>query len=138
MKKFDKAKTNNKKWYVIKIKQYTFAFWLLPLLPFVMLYNKVEKAAYKRRVWSDERATKVLDHILPRVLEWVEEDNTYCYCMEWLCSDLWRNARLVDRKWAHKFGYKLHNFIKDGYKNPHYSKSVESDGYETWVKFEEV
>ena len=27
-------------------------------------------------------------------------------------------------------------FIKEGYENPNYAKSVENDGYDTWVKFE--
>ena len=42
-----------------------------------------------------------------------------------------------DRKWARKWEYDLRDFIKDGYENENYSKSVEKDYYDTWVKFEE-
>jgi hypothetical protein len=88
-------------------------------------------------VWSAERATKVLNHVLPKVLEWVEEDKAYYYCMDWGTSNLWRGAKRTDRKWAQKWQYQLRDFIKEGYENELYSKSVEKDYYDTWVKFEE-
>lgn len=138
---FDKAKEikkkNNKKWYIINGKKYSYYIWTLPLLPFVILHDMLEERANKRRVWSAERATKVLNHVLPNVLEWVEEDNAYYYCINWSTSSLWRDAKLIDRKWAHKWQYQLRDFIKEGYENEHYSKSVEKDYYDTWVKFEE-
>lgn len=138
---FDKAKepkkNNNKKWYVINGKRYSYYMWALPLVPFVTLYDVMSQRADKRRVWSTERATKVLNHVLPKVLEWVEEDKAYYYCMDWGTSGLWRNAKRIDRKWARKWEYQLRDFIKEGYENEHYSKSVEKDYYDTWVKFAE-
>ena len=138
---FDKAKApkkkSNKKWYIINGKKYSYYIWALPLLPFVVLYDTLEERANKRRVWSAERATKVLNHVLPKVLEWVEEDKAYYYCMDWGTSDLWRKAKHRDRKWARKWEYDLRDFIKDGYENENYSKSVEKDYCDTWVKFEE-
>ena len=142
MAKFDKAKThqenkNKKKWYIINGKRYTYCILALPLVPFVTLYDVMSQRADKRRVWSAERATKVLNHVLPRVLDWVEEDKTYYYCMDWGTSNLWRGAKRIDRKWAQKWQYRLRDFIKEGYENEHYSKSVEKDYYDTWVKFTE-
>ena len=138
---FDKAKEtkkkSNKKWYIINGKKYSYYIWALPLLPFVILYDTLEERANKRRVWSAERATKVLNYVLPKVLEWVEEDKAYYYCMDWGTSDLWRKAKRRDRKWARKWEYDLRDFIKDGYENENYSKSVEKDYCDTWVKFEE-
>ena len=138
---FDKAKApkkqSNKKWYIINGKKYSCYIWALPLLPFVILYDTLEERANKRRVWSAERATKVLNHVLPKVLERVEEDKAYYYCMDWGTSDLWRKAKRRDRKWARKWEYDLRDFIKDGYENENYSKSVEKDYCDTWVKFEE-
>lgn len=137
---FDKAKEpkkNSKKWYIINGKRYSYYIWVLPLVPFVTLYDVMSQRADKRRVWSIERATKVLDHVLPKVLEWIEEDKAYYYCMDWGTSDLWRNAKRIDRKWARKWEYQLRDFIKEGYENKHYSKSVEKDYYDTWVKFAE-
>ena len=138
---FDKAKEikkkNNKKWYIINGKKYSYYIWTLPLLPFVILHDALEERADKRRVWSAEQATKVLNHVLPNVLEWVEEDKAYYYCMDWGASNRWRKAKLIDRKWARKWEYQLRDFIKEGYENEHYSKSVEKDYYDTWIKFEE-
>lgn len=137
---FDKAKKtkkNTKKWYIINGKRYSYYVWALPLVPFVALYDVMSQRADKRRVWSAERATKVLNHVLPKVLEWVEEDKAYYYCMDWGADNLWRGAKRSDRKWANKWRYQLRDFIKEGYENEHYSKSVEKDYYDTWVKFEE-
>lgn len=137
---FDKAKEpkkTSKKWYIINGKRYSYYIWALPLVPFVTLYDVMSQRADKRRVWSTERATKVLNHVLPKVLEWVEEDKAYYYCMDWGTSGLWRCAKRSDRKWAQKWQYQLRDFIKEGYENEHYSKSVEKDYYDTWVKFAE-
>lgn len=142
MAKFDKAKTqqenkNKKKWYIINGKRYTYCILALSLVPFVTLYDVMSQRADKRRVWSAERATKVLNHVLPKVLDWVEEDKTYYYNMDWGTSNLWRGAKRTDRKWAQKWQYQLRDFIKEDYENEHYVKSIETDYYDTWVKFEE-
>ena len=122
---FDKAKepkSNKKRWYVINGKKYSYYVWAMPLVPFVTLYDVMSQQADKRRVWSAERATK---------------DKAYYYCMDWGTSNLWRGAKRTDRKWAQKWQYQLRDFIKEGYENEHYSKSVEKDYYDTWIKFEE-
>ena len=139
MKDFEYAKNkknNGKKWYIIRGKKYNYYIWALPLIPFVVAHDKIEDWAYNRREWNEATACKVLDHALPYILEWVEEDNAFYYCMEWGHSNLWRKAPLHLRKWAMKFEYRLHEFIKESYQKDGYSKSVESDYYETWVKFQ--
>ena len=142
MAQFDKAKTVEKKyrrkWYEIQGKKYTYYIWALPIIPFVLLVDKIQEYQSKRRVWSAEKATKVLAYVLPQVLEWVEDDKAFYYSTEWGVSQLWRKARRRDRKWAYKFDWRLHNFNKAGYENAEYNKPVEQDNYyETWVKFVE-
>jgi hypothetical protein len=142
MKAFDQAKIRDTKpkkkpWYQIQSKQYTYYIWSLPLVPIVLLVDKCQEWAGKRRVWSEEKATKVLDAVLPKVLEYVEEDNAYYYSMEWGTSALWRKAPRKYRKWAFKFEYHLKTFIRDGYENTDYTKTIEKDYYETWIKFVE-
>lgn len=140
MAQFDNAKKekkNNRKWYIINGKKYSYYIWALPILPIALLADKIKDYNYNRRVWSEEKATKVLDYVLPQVLEWVEENKAFYYCMEWGHSQLWKKARRRDRKWAYKFDWRLHNFIKDGYENAGYIKSIEEDFYEIWVKFVE-
>lgn len=139
MANFNKAKrTNNgKKWYVVNIKNYQVYFWALPILPIVIMIEKLENWQYERRTWSDEKATKVLNKVLPKVLEYVEEDNAFYYCMDWSSCTLYSKAPCYYYKWARKFSYKLQKFIRDGYENEDYVKTIEDDGYDVWVKFSE-
>lgn len=140
MAKFNKAKKKpKKKWWIIHTKNYSYHIIALPLIPFCLLTEKIEKKAYAKRVWSEEKATKVLNKILPKVLEWNEEDQAFWYCMQWSEYTLYSKAPLRYKKWVRKFRYQLQKFIKTGYENPHYIKSVEegSYGYETWIKFVE-
>lgn len=139
MKDFEYAKNkknNSKKWYIIRGKKYSYYIWALPIVPFVIAYDKASEWAYNRRKWNEATACKVLDHVLPYKLEWVEEDNAFYYCMDWDYNNLWRKAPLYLRKWAMKFDYKMHKFIEEDYQKEGYSKSVEKDYYETWVKFQ--
>ena len=108
-----------------------------PIRPFYKLYCYIEDKMYEHREWSDEKATKVLDKILPRVLEYVEEDNAYYYCMNWSEWGLYHNAPIGYFKWVKKFTYELHSFIREGYENKDYVKTIESDNYDIWVKFTE-
>lgn len=131
-----KEKQSHKKWWIINGEKYSYYIWALPLIPFVLLYDKICEYLDKRRLWDEEKATKVLNYILPYVLDWVEEDNAYYYCMDWSYTILWKKAPFTMRKWVGKFDVKLHHFIKDGYQPEGYEKTVENDGYETWIKFE--
>ena len=139
MADFNKAKrTNNgKKWYVINTKNYQVYFWALPMLPIVIMIDKLKNWQYNRRTWNDEKAKKVLDKILPKVLDWVEEDSAFYYCMDWSDWGLYHNAPIGYRNWVKKFRYELQKFICYGYENEKYTKTVENDGYGVWVKFSE-
>ena len=140
-KDFSYAKTrqekqSRKKWWIINGKKYDYYIWALPAVPFIVLYDEINDYLYKRRVWDEVKATKVLNYILPHILEWSEEDNAYYYCMDWGHYILWGKAPFTMRKWTIKFSVNLHQFIKDGYQPKGYEKTVENDGYETWIKFE--
>lgn len=139
MKDFSYAKNRNnkRKWYVVPVGKYEVFFWALPILPFVLAFDHFNDWNYKRMNWTPERATKILDHILPKVIEWVEEDNAYYYCMNWGRYNLWHCAPTFDRKWARKFQYDLQNFIRDGYEKEGFTKSIEKDWEDVWVKFAE-
>lgn len=140
MASFNKAKEpkkTKKQWWIIHTHNYSVYIWALPILPFVLLSDYLKERASKKRVWNEQIATKILDIVLPQVLEWVEEDNAFYYCMSWGCSALYRKAPRKYRKWADKFSYKLQRFIKEGYENADYVKTIENDGYDTWVKFVE-
>lgn len=147
MKSFDAAKkrqlksrTPRKKWWIIETKRYRYYIWAAPLIPFVELANTIKARAYKKMKWDESTATKVLDKVLPKELEWVEEDNAFYFNMDWNFRFLWLKAPIRYRKWANKFAYELHEFIEKGYENPLYTKTVnKEDGYsyDVWVRFEE-
>lgn len=131
-------KSNRKPWYIIHGKKYSYHIILLPILPFVVLSDKIHDYNYKKMVWDETKATKVLNKVLPKVLEYLKEEKAFYYCMEWRTYDLHHNAPIGYKKWAKKFAFQLQKFIENGYENPDYIKTVEKDEYcDTWVKFEE-
>lgn len=138
MASFDKAKAKKVKKGLprICIGDYQVIFFALPLLPIVMLLDALHDWQYNRLVWSEEKATKALDAILPRVLEWVEEDNAFYYCAGWSGTALIDKAPFRYKKWVKKYYWRLHDFVKDGYQNPDYDKTIEDDAFgDCWIKF---
>lgn len=127
----------SKPWYLIKGKKYTYYIWALPLVPIAYAHDTYKDWRYNSLEWSEEKATKMLSKILPKMLEWVEEDNAYYFCMDWGTSNYQYQVKLWERAWVRKFSYKLRDFVRDGYENPNYTKTVEKDYYDTWVKFVE-
>lgn len=137
MKDFEKAKIKKQKQKCsprrFSIAGYNYLRWYeIPFVPFMLLSDW----RYNRMEWSDEKATKVLDAILPNELEWVPEDNAFYYCMDWDAYGLINKAPFYYKKWVRKFCYKLHQFIAEEYQNADYNKTV-IDDCEQWVKFEE-
>lgn len=143
---FDKARQKNRpkrKEFKVRYKFFGEEFYINPLLiPVAIVVGTAEyidNKYYESLVWSDEKATKLLNRTLPYVLEWVEEDNAYYYCMNWGCGYFSKRAPFGYRRWGVKFYSDIIDFIKDGYENPNYCKTVEKDGYgDVWVKFEEI
>lgn len=141
MTKFDKAKQNNTKKKInlkVKIGEYKIVFWLLPIFPIFLGVKKIKDWHYNSLIWNEEKATKVLDKVLPKVLEWVEKENAYYYCINWDCFHMYTKAPFYYRRWAKKFARKLQAFVENGYENKNYTKTIEKDYCDTWVKFIEV
>jgi hypothetical protein len=140
MTKFDKARQNNKKRVNLRVKigKYDVIFWALPIFPIFLAVEKIKDWHYNSLVWNEEKATKVLDKVLPKVLEWVEENDAYYYCMDWGNSHMYTKAPLLHKAWARKFSSRLQSYIRDGYENKNYTKEIEKDYYEEWVKFVEI
>ena len=140
MTKFDKAKQSNKKRVNLRVKigKYDVIFWALPIFPIFLAVEKIKDWHYNSLVWNEEKATKVLDKVLPKVLEWVEENDAYYYCMNWGNSHMYTKAPIFYRAWARKFSSRLQSYIRDGYENKNYTKEIEKDYYEEWVKFVEI
>lgn len=136
---FEKAKNKHKKpWYMINTKNYQIPVWALPIVPFVIGISKLSDWFYDHIKWDEAKATKVLNHVLPKILDYDEDEDAYYYCMSWGTYNLWHKAPLRYRCFAYKYDFKLHSFIKDKYIVKGYCKSVINDGYDEWVEFRPI
>lgn len=147
MTSFEKAQTKKKSHKIINHKlerlkismvngKYKFYFFLLPIVLPIILIEELKNWNYKRMNWNETKATKILDHVLPKLVEYIEQDNAYYYNMDWGNYNLWHSAPLVYRNWARKFSYELKQYIKNEYEHESYIKTIEDDGWDVWIKFE--
>lgn len=137
---FEKAKNKPKKpWYMVNTKNYQIPVWALPIVPFVIGISKLSDWLYDRIKWDERKAIKVLNHVLPKILSYDKDEDAYYYCMGWRTYNLWHKAPLRYRRFAYKYEFKLHSFIKDEYMVKGYSKSVINEGgYDEWVEFQPI
>lgn len=136
---FEKAKHKPKKpWYMVNTKNYQIPFWVLPIAPIVIGIAKLGDWFYDRIKWDERKATKVLNHVLPKILDYDKDEDAYYYCMGWEAYNLWHKAPLRYRCFAYRYDFKLRSFIKDGYMAKGYCKSVANDGYDEWVEFRPI
>ena len=65
-------------------------------------------------------------------------DNAYYYCTSWHYSgrNIAKKVPFSMKKWTKKFGYEILKYLEDSYENAEFSKSIEKDYYDTWIKFE--
>lgn len=139
---FEKAKNRSQKsrkpWYMVNTKNYQIPLWALPIAPIVIGISKLSDWFYDHIKWDERKATKVLNHVLPKILDYDEYEDAYYYCMGWGMYNLWHKAPLRYRRFAYKYDFKLHSFIKDGYMVKGYCKSVINEGYDEWVEFRPI
>lgn len=147
MKDFDKAKKNGKrvnhKWYIAKIGGYECMFFMPPILPFYAAYDKVKNKHWTTLTWSEEKARKILDMTLPKLLKWDEEEKEFYYLIPHIFYDFrfWKKVPILHRAWAKKFTSEMLNYLLTGYRKDGYTKRVEVNEYdasEKWVYFSEI
>ena len=134
MKGFEYAKKKNanrnkKRWWVVNSGRYEVYLWALPLYPLFLLSEKIKDWQYEHLVFTEERANKVLDQVLPKILDYDEEAKEYYCFYEWGTSAFWRKANIFNKKWAKKFSYKLREHLVNNYEHPKYIKRIEYPGY---------
>lgn len=129
--------SNNKKWWKIHTKDYSFPFWLLPIYPFVLFSDWLENWLYNHMEWDEKRAIKIVDYILPHYLEYFEKEKAYYLCMDWGFSEYYKFVPLWHKNWVKKFSYSLAKFIEDKYEKEGYDKKVYDNWSEGWIVFKE-
>lgn len=136
---FEKAKNKPKKpWYMVNTKNYQIPFWALPIAPIVIGISKLSDWFYDHIKWDEHKATKVLNHVLPNILDYDEVEDAYYYCMDWGMSSLWRKTPLRYRRFAYKYEFKLQEFIRNKYTVKGYCKSVMVEWDREWVEFRPI
>lgn len=134
MKDFTYAKRKSqprKPWYIVKIGTRNIYLWSLPLLPFDIFYNKIYDYRWKRNEWSEKKAAKVLDCVLPYVLEYDEKHDVYYHNMNWHMKNTFkRHAPLGTKTFVVKHYYEISNYLvneyqKDGYEKRFYTEDGE-------------
>lgn len=81
---FEKAKNKPKKpWYMVNTKNYQIPVLVLPIAPFVIGISKLSDWFYDYIKWDEHKATKVLNHVLPKILDYDKDKDAYYYCMGW-------------------------------------------------------
>ena len=142
--KKQEQKSCKKKWYRIELGKYSCYIWLLPLVPFVWVYDKWKEYLWNSCQWSEQSAARALDHILPHVLSYDEERDEYYYCKSWGYSG-WYFAKYVptDLKiFCKKFSIEIKEYLFSVYQKNGYKKRVEDVEYvysqEIYVVFKKI
>lgn len=132
-----RKRANNKKQRSIVTKRHTYYVWAFLFIPLIELCEIIIEKADKNRKWSEEKAIKVLDAILPKVLEYSEDEKTYYYCLQWGDGILVSNAPIRYRKWARKFSHRLREYLVEFYENENYIKTFIESDFDDWIAFSE-
>jgi hypothetical protein len=128
----NKEKKNKKKWWIINTKNYSYYIWALPIIPFCWVCDKIESLIDKSLKWNEEKAKKILDKTLPKILKWDEEEKNYYLYIRSYYGFNWERVPLIYKKWSKKFSYCLKEYFLDKYENELYIKKVEREDYGEW------
>lgn len=141
MKDFSYCKKKDiKKWYKIRWKKYEFIFCFFPIVLMFhiadIIYNKIWLLRYHNAKWNDEKAHKILDYMLPNLLEYEEEVGYYLE-PEWVNFGIRHNIPRRYRFWSKKFNGNLVVYLCESYEKDGYEKYIKKDNYDTWIIFKE-
>lgn len=136
MKGFEYAKKKNanrnkKKWWIVNCGRHDVYLWGLPFYPLYLLSEKIIDWQYEHLIFTEERANRVLDQVLPKILDYDEEEKEYYCFYEWGTSHFWRKANIFNKKWAKKFSYQLREHLIGNYEHPRYTKSIKYNDYDS-------
>ena len=111
---------------------YDIIWWALPV---AAIYIPISKARNNVK-WSDKKATRVLNKILPKHLDYDKEKDVYYYCMDWLALGLRTGAPIYYKNWIYHYNERLQKFIKDKYEPKGYEKRVDINKYgDIYIEF---
>lgn len=125
--KEQEQKCHKKKWYILDLAEYSCFILFTPLIPFVQAYDKWKEYLWESCQWSEKKASKVLDYVLPYFLDYDEQKDEYSYCNKWGYTGC-RFAKRVPiglKTFTRKFTKEIKDYLFNEY---------EKDGYDKWIK----
>ena len=135
-KGFEKAKERQvqkqkkkKKWWIVRVGATDFYIWALFLVPIVWACEKIEDWRYNRLHWTNKKADRILNKVLPEILEYDEDHDCYYYLDDWSVCRFSYHCSKFDRRWVDKYRWELKKYLIEEYEHPNYVKEVV---YETW------
>lgn len=111
---------------------------LFPIWIVVLIKNEISESIYRNMEWSDSRAIRILDKVLPHEVEICDDE--LCYCTEW--HNPWaigHHLHFGDKIYARKFNYEILEYLKTKYQIDGYEKRLElPSDFEHWIVFSKI
>ena len=137
MNKKEKKISNFKKWWNknnYKVCRVLFFYIYLPSV----VYEKIKKHIRKQIVWSEERATEILNYYIPRSSEWDDEkkeffffDNGYGWNFRLAKKYLKRKDYAFWKKFGSSWCLEIREFLVKDFELEGFTKEVVEDYYGT-------
>lgn len=137
MNKKEKKISNFKKWWNkndYKVYRVLFFYIYLPSV----VYEKIKKYRRKQIVWSDERATEILNYYIPRRADWEDEDKAFFFFDNgygWSFHSAKKYLKRKDYAFWKKFGsswcLEMREFLVKNFELEGFTKEVNYDYYGT-------
>lgn len=137
MNKKEKKTSNLKKWWNkndYKVYRVIFFYIYLPSV----VYEKIKKYRRNQIVWSDERATEILNYYIPRRADWEDEDKAFFFFDNgygWGFQSAKKYLKRKDYAFWKKFGsswcLEMREFLVKKFELEGFTKEVNYDYYGT-------
>ena len=137
MSKKEKKTSNLKKWWNKNNYNVCRVLFFYIYLPSVA-YEKIKKYIHKQIVWSEERATEILNYYIPRRAEWDDEkkeffffDNGYGWNFRLAKKYLKRKDYAFWKKFGSSWCLEIREFLVKDFELEGFTKEVVEDYYGT-------
>ena len=113
---------------LISWQDYSFYFFLFPLVFCYWIKDNIYNKYRTSSRWDVTKADKILNRIIPKVVDKDEETNNFYYCMDWDNKQLFlKNSRFIDKVWIKTYYYSLLYYLRNTYCPENYIKIIDAD-----------
>lgn len=133
----EKEKRDNagKKLWMVYKDNYAFPIFLFPVYWLALILEAIQKWESNLYQWSDNKAAKMANYIIPQFLSYDEDEDSYYFPVSFGYSNYYKCVPFWHRRWVKKFEYPLMEFIKTIYQKKGYDKMFYEQYGEEYVVF---